>query len=407
MIEHKPKFTANLMSFCAIIFGLISSFGGIDITVLATLIGVIGVFVVLIRRDLGGFLKANSASYLLFFALGLLVIFMLMGHFSVRENITETVKNLVANLILLPFVIYVLSPSGADNKLISRAIFAGFILGLSLLCIEAIDNYYMFRLANPDQVQKALEVNLGRGAYIIIAMYWPAMLAAQSLGIEKKYQVFIFIATAFLGTRFGIDLNIAIFLIANFAALIALKFPRIIIGLVFLTSGILVAFAPIIYGKIAHLAKNLFGQNMPLSYERRADMWLYAIDRIKEKPIWGHGLDKSREFGETVHLGGYDWPAIQMHPHSAPLHIWLEGGAIGASLVLFILAICAYLALRTKKLNTSNSWAFTGLLTSILCVWALSHAIWEQWLWSVSAILFCFVFALKYKKQINKDLEEI
>lgn len=407
MTNQKPKFKSNLISFCAIIFGLLASFGGIDITSLAVLIALGGLFLLIQKKQLNQFLKANSS--LLFFLI-LIVIFVLYfvsNHLATGQKINDTIKYLLANLILFPLLIYSLKPEYNDKK-IARAIFAGFCIGLALLIFEAIDNYAMYKLANPNQAIKAMEVNLGRGAYIIIAAYWPAMLAANALKIDMRIKIMLFVLTIFLGTRFGIDLNVIIFILANIGAFIALYYPKLIIGLVFTIGGTLIAGAPVIYGHIANLAKNLLGSNLPMSYERRADMWLYALSKIKEKPIWGYGLDSSRQFQDKVYLGGYEWTAIQMHPHSAPLHIWLEGGVVGAILLLAILFYAAFISLQSKNLNKENSWAFCGLLISILAVWALSHSIWEQWLWAISAILFCFIFAIKIKKsEKTNDMIEI
>lgn len=408
MLQSKTNYKNNIISFCAIMFGLLAAFGGIDISSLAAFIGVCGFIFLFGNLGFDKFLKSNSSSFFVFFAIAFLIIYFVARHFGNNLPINDTIKYLLANIILFPLLVFALKPELGREKIIARAIFAGFCIGLFLLFIEAIDNYSMYKLANPNQAIKAMEVNLGRGAYILVAFYWPAMLAAKILKIDIRIKIAIFILTAFTSTRFGIDLNFIIFILANIAALLALKFPKIIIGTIYFVGGILIAIAPVIYGHIAHLAKNLLGSNLPMSYERRADMWIYTLGKIKEQPFFGYGLDGARQFQNKVFLGGYEWTAIQMHPHSAPMHIWLEGGLFGVILLLLVLFMGAFISLKSKLLNKENSWAFCGLLTSILSVWALSHSIWEQWLWSVTAILFCFIFMFRFvKTEKTNELQEI
>src|SRR6185503_20527219 len=63
-------------------------------------------------------------------------------------------------------------------------------------------------------------------------------------------------------------------------------------------------------------------RDMPQTDSIRLDYWSHAIDWIAMRPLKGWGLDASRVFG----------PGIKLHPHNAPLQVWLELGVVGAVL---------------------------------------------------------------------------
>ncbi len=392
MNDQKPKFISNLMSFCAIMFGLLASFSGTDIPVLTAICAIAILIYLVWQKHWHGIINSNLKIILLFIPLVALVTYMVIYANINGLGLKSTKQYLIANLFIFPFFIYGVQSRANDTSKNRRAIIAGFGILVVLLSLEAIDHYQMYRMANPNISDKSLEFNLGRAAYIAIIMFWPALLALNNLGKSKKYSVFMVVITGFIATQFGIDLNIIIFISVSIAALLAIKFPKTILTIINIIAISFVILAPPIYSKIATLAKNLLGNDLPMSYGRRADMWIYASEKIKEKPIFGWGLDGARNFQEKVNYAGYEWAAIQMHPHSAPLHIWLEGGLIGAVLVSFILLMGYFLALRSKRMSGKNAWAYVGLYSTILFGWSLSYSIWEQWLWAVTLMSISFVY---------------
>lgn len=410
MSDQKPKFISNLMSFCAIIFGLLASFSGTDIPVLTAICAIAVLIYLIWQKHWHGVINSNAKVLLVFLPLVALVAYMVIYANINGLGLKNTKQYLIANLFTFPFFIYGIQSRANDTNKNRRAIIAGFGILVTLLALEAIDHYKMYRMANPNISDKSLEFNLGRAAYIAIIMFWPALLALNNLGKDKKYSVFMIIITAFIATQFGIDLNIIIFICVGIAALIATKFPKLVFSIVNFVAISLVVLAPPIYSNIANFAKLKLGDNLPMSYGRRADMWIYASEKIKEKPIFGWGLDGARNFQEKVNYAGYEWAAIQMHPHSAPLHIWLEGGMIGAILVALIILMGYFLALKSKRLSGKNAWAYVGVYSTILFGWSLSYSIWEQWLWAVTIMSIGFVYLAgneNNKPPKNDELMEI
>ncbi|MBN8646349.1 MAG: O-antigen ligase family protein [Caulobacterales bacterium] len=406
MTDQKPKFISNLMSFSAIMFGLLAAFSGTDIPVLLSICAIVAMLYLIWQKHWHGIIHSNAKVFLVFLPIAALISYMVIYANLNGIGLKSTKQYLIGNLIIIPFFIYSVQSRANDANKNRRAIIAGFGILSILLALEAIDHYRMYRMANPNIGDKSLEFNLGRAAYIALIMFWPTLLALQNLGADKKYSVFAFVITGFIATQFGIDLNMIMFVGVGIAVLIATKFPKVVLSFVTFIAISLVILAPPIYSKTAILAKNLLGDNLPMSYGRRADMWLYASEKIKEKPIFGWGLDGARNFQEKVNYAGYEWAAIQMHPHSAPLHIWLEGGIIGATLVSLIILMGYFLVLRSKKLSGKNAWAYIGLYSTILFGWSLSYSIWEQWLWAVTIMSIGFAYLAGSENNKQKPKEE-
>ncbi len=393
-----------LIGIIGILIGLLTSFGGVDLPAL-TVFSFWAILLIFLRNEWGlianGFKRGAPAILFLVLCFG----YFIYTRISVGQSFNETAKSYVAAILLLPPLIWAFSNKGYDKVIMRRAFIAGFVFALFILCLEALNGYAMYKIANPGIDPKELERNLGRGAFILVALLWPVLNAIDAEQIKLPFKIAIVILTIFTSTRFGIDLNFVILALSSLAAFLAIKFPRTIIGIIVSGSAVLLGAAPFIYGLIANFAKNNWPGTMPLSYERRADMWLYTIERIKEKPIYGWGLDSAKTFQDVVELGGYKWAAIQTHPHSAPLNIWLEGGLIGTLLFAIALIIGGFGLLNFAAKNRAASVALAGGLSACAIAWAFSYGAWQQWLWFLVLFVLCFSIFGCEKRPIKREIE--
>ncbi len=381
----KTDKTGNFIAGILLAFGLLASFGGIDLSSLAAIFLILSPFIAYSLKGINS--KKNSVIRLFFFAFLIAIIGFYIGHSQyLKMPISEGMKHIIFVPFLMPFAAKIFREV-KGKVTIARSLVAALAFLIIFLLIEALTQYQMYKIANPTQVIKDIEVNLGRAAFIALCLFWPAIYAAKHLMIDTKFIFLAFILMMGLCTQFGMDLHLALFPIACLAAFLARYFPRLITGIVFLVPALLISFAPFIYNSAAVYAKNYFGDQIPMSWGRRADMWIYAYNRIIERPLFGWGFDGARQFNETVQYAGYEWGAIQMHPHSAPMHIWLEGGIVGAILFVGMLFFGAILTFKSRLVSKRNAWAFCGLFTSIIIAWSLSYSIWEQWLWALTFIL--------------------
>lgn len=139
------------------------------------------------------------------------------------------------------------------------------------------------------------------------------------------------------------------------------------------------------------------------SSHHRLTIWRFTATNILEKPLFGWGLDGSRNIpgadDEIVyyrgpHVNGYDStePQLPLHPHNAALQWWLEVGLVGVVLInLFLAAVLAAFA-RQERSGVAPALATMAAATVVAMV---SFGIWQSWwqsgLWLIAAMVAAMV----------------
>jgi len=110
----------------------------------------------------------------------------------------------------------------------------------------------------------------------------------------------------------------------------------------------------------------------------RLMIWSFVGERIAERPLAGWGLDAARAIpgGKDPIRPGETW--LPLHPHNAPLQIWLELGAPGAVLFALLVALL-WLGLATVPWpRIFVAAAGTSLAIALIASFA-TYGIWQEW----------------------------
>jgi O-antigen ligase len=115
-----------------------------------------------------------------------------------------------------------------------------------------------------------------------------------------------------------------------------------------------------------------------LSGGHRLLIWSFVGDRIAEHPLRGWGLDASRAIpgGRDPIRPDETW--LPLHPHNAPLQVWLELGAPGAVL-LALLGAWIWLAFGRLDWPRFYAAAAGGGLASAFVASTATYGIWQEW----------------------------
>jgi exopolysaccharide production protein ExoQ len=130
-------------------------------------------------------------------------------------------------------------------------------------------------------------------------------------------------------------------------------------------------------------------------------IWSFVGDRIAEHPLSGWGLDSSRAIpgGKDPIEAGAAW--LPLHPHNAPLQLWLELGVPGA--VLFsLLAASAWLALGRAAWPRLFGAAAGGALATGFVASLATYGIWQEW-WQ--GTLWFSLFLVLVMARVSSDAE--
>lgn len=318
----------------------------------------------------------------------------------------EAARTMLLQLSVALLAVLVLAGATRDDRIHAVRGLVALVAGAAFIfAMEALNGYQIMRMANPTQDILELERTLGRGAVAVSVLGVMAALAAARLGLPRPVSLGLLALTGFVATRFGMDMNLVLLLVALLAAGAAWIAPRLTLGAICGVAALAVVAAPALYARLAQLIFVIWpDQNGPLSYERRAQMWQFAIDRIAEKPVMGWGLDASRTFDGVISYRGFEWADIQLHPHASPLQLWLELGAIGACLTALLLAAAGWGLVRVFGRDRLTAAAVASALAALFAAWGFSFGVWQPWLWSLMVLAVGFAFAMRQLRPTRPNL---
>ncbi|MBE7246776.1 MAG: O-antigen ligase family protein [Actinomycetospora chiangmaiensis] len=125
----------------------------------------------------------------------------------------------------------------------------------------------------------------------------------------------------------------------------------------------------------------------------RLVIWRAFEGRVHDRPILGHGFDTSYSVSKMPRPGGAspgpeEGSIRDIHPHNAPLQIWVELGLVGA---LATAIVAGFVLWRMARLPAQAAAPRFGLLLSVLGITLVGFGAWQSW-WiaSVAAALLWF-----------------
>ncbi|MCA3713549.1 MAG: O-antigen ligase family protein [Phenylobacterium sp.] len=268
-------------------------------------------------------------------------------------------------------------PEARLPRLLSGLATAAGVLALFLL-FEALTSAAGYKVllgligqaVRPDYAIK----NVAQGLYVLTLLAPPALAAVSG---RTRWILGLVLGAGIIGPAlvFGYDAPLLALACAILAAGLVLGLPslgpRLLAGLSaggFLLAPVLAkgAFALGLDERIAPLLSE--------SWLQRLGYWGKAVDWIWARPLPGWGLDASRAFG----------PGIQLHPHNAPLQIWMELGLIGAVAAAIVWA--STFSGLSRPVRTPAAAAATATAVAYLIFGAVSFGVWQEWWLALGAL---------------------
>ncbi|MCA3739862.1 O-antigen ligase [Phenylobacterium sp.] len=268
-------------------------------------------------------------------------------------------------------------PEARLPRLLSGLATAAGVLALFLL-FEALTSAAGYKVllgligqtVRPDYAIKIV----AQGLYVLTLLAPPALAAVSG---RTRWILGLVLGAGIIGPAlvFGYDAPLLALACAILAAGLVLGLPslapRLLAGLS--AGGVLLA--PV-------LAKGAFALGLderiaPLlseSWLQRLGYWGKAVEWIWARPLPGWGLDASRAFG----------PGIQLHPHNAPLQIWMELGLIGAVAAAIVWA--SIFSGLSRPVRTPAAAAATATAVAYLIFGAVSFGVWQEWWLALGAL---------------------
>jgi O-antigen ligase len=292
----------------------------------------------------------------------------------------SSLKLLLQGLVCVPLALAArsLDPRAAERT--ARALAVGAAVLAAVLLVEGLTGaalYRSFALAigavdRPDLMQR----HAAQSGYVLALMYWPA---AAFLLRERQKALLVLLTVGAVLPPILLNTSAPFLALALSAAAFALVRAAGRVGATALgvAAGLVVALAPL----MVHLA-DLGGlaaevrSGAPASWAARIDMWTFAAERVAERPFLGWGLDASRTFR----------PQLIIHPHDAPLQLWLELGAVGAALAALLWVWLFRAAGDVLPGDRTMTAAACAAGAVYFVIGALSFGVWQEWWVALGAL---------------------
>lgn len=268
-------------------------------------------------------------------------------------------------------------PEARLPRLLSGLATAAGVLAL-LLLFEALTSAAGYKVllgligqaVRPDYAIK----NVAQGLYVLTLLAPPALAAVSG---RTRWILGLVLGAGIIGPAlvFGYDAPLLALACAILAAGLVLGLPslgpRLLAGLS--AGGFLLA--PVLAkGAFALGLDERIAPFLSESWLQRLGYWGKAVDWIWARPLPGWGLDASRAFG----------PGIQLHPHNAPLQIWMELGLIGAVAAAIVWA--SIFSGLSRPVRTPAAAAATATAVAYLIFGAVSFGVWQEWWLALGAL---------------------
>ncbi len=251
---------------------------------------------------------------------------------------------------------------------------AGVGIGLAYMAVEIGFDYPLLRaFKEPRGGSEAVWFN--RGTVALALIVWPATAYLWDRGVGWKalaLPIALGIGSAFLeslSATLGFAVGVAM-------VLLTVAIPR---------AGRTVSIAAIVLAFVAmpFAARELYRDGwhradwLISSARHRVEIWDFTLQRIAEKPLLGWGFDAARHLEASYpETGATGRTLAALHPHSVPLQILLELGAVGAVMAIGLLCL---VAMRLDHVSGRARACGQAALVAALAMGTVAYGAWQNW----------------------------
>ena len=218
------------------------------------------------------------------------------------------------------------------------------------------------------------ESNVGHSTFAL-GLLWPLAAYGGPKRLRPWLAAAMFAGVAAAAIAFGYDAPKLGLVVAPLVGLAVWLWPRLAPRLLALVGAALFLGTPLAVWAARHFFDYAaIERALPRTDSLRMGYWSHAVDWIEMRPVRGWGLDASRMFG----------PGIVLHPHNAPLQVWLELGLIGAVAAAAFWGLCLT---RLARPRPSLLAAATAASAAAYLLFGVNFGVWQEWWLALGALI--------------------
>ena len=119
---------------------------------------------------------------------------------------------------------------------------------------------------------------------------------------------------------------------------------------------------------------------LPNSTQHRLYIWEFVAENALKRPFFGWGFHSSRSIPHGQYRPPIGTAYMPLHPHNAPLQIWLELGIPGAFLFAILSALVVMQSIGVQAVKKMGVHAATlGTIVAFAAVAYTAYGLWQSW----------------------------
>jgi exopolysaccharide production protein ExoQ len=310
----------------------------------------------------------------------------------------------------------------AEKKIFQIGIILGGAIGFPLIAFEFATDAWLTQFVLGLSNRRSFDIygdhtnvlNSGMAATALFFWSWALVMRTRFSSVVSIPAILVGIVLILLTYADAVVLSFAVGAVAFAASLAWPRWAPWALGAAVVV-GVLTA--PMIPGLMPNPLVS--GQNLSWltpSSAHRIVIWKNTVGHIEQKPILGGGFDTARGLYSVKDRVQYTFPKeisgeayqvqyepIPLHPHNAPLQVWLEMGAVGALIGLGLL-LSILRAIYRRVESRPHRAAACALFTTALSLSSISFGIWQSW-W-LSSILLSAAFLISTLQPAKTSISE-
>lgn len=313
---------------------------------------------------------------------------------SIDRAATLRTLSQMAPVVVAGVVLTTLAPRLWSREAAARWLWAGLMIAAALIVIEGL-------WSPPLPLRRLIKAraylpDLKRSATPLAVLAFPALaLMAPVEGASGR-------RVAVLGLALIVASAMAIGVAQSGSAMLGLVVgllvygvaraaPRLATGLLAGAALLALALAPIAAPVMAQ-ARHGFAFLERFHANHRLSIWRAFGERVWERPWLGHGFGASDKVWALPRADGEPDMTARLvieniHPHSQPLQIWVELGALGAALTAVVIVT---LALRLSRDDPRRAAPRLATLAAAFATAIASFGVWQAWWAAVLGVAAAF-----------------
>jgi O-antigen ligase len=229
--------------------------------------------------------------------------------------------------------------------------------------------------------------HMDRGTTVCVLLLWPVVVDFWQNGQRRSAGFLLLVVAAACALSHDAAAKVGL-LLGGGVIVLAFRAPRVAAWMLGAGMALAILLAPVAARQIPPPEISLHWHWLMRTAHHRLTIWRFAAERIADAPVFGAGLEASRQIGQGRHViltddfgDVRDEEVMPLHPHDAALQIWLELGGVGAVLAAGFTSLLGVWLARSRGSPVSPSLQASGaaMLASAFFFASVSYGLWQSW----------------------------